>query len=55
MSNLSILTLSEQQAFDHPPVLPTEMQTVCFSINSALKKEISGSALMILFTVINVF
>jgi Domain of unknown function (DUF4158) len=41
MSNLSVLTLSEQQAFDHPPILPTEMQIVCFSINSALKKEIN--------------
>lgn len=39
MSNLSILTPSEQQAFDYPPILPVEIQSVCFSINSSLEKE----------------
>jgi len=42
MSNLSILTSSEQQAFDYPPILPAEIQSVCFSINSSLEKEIGA-------------
>jgi hypothetical protein len=42
MSNLSILTPSEQQAFDYPPILPVEIQSACFGINSSLEKEISA-------------
>jgi len=42
MSNLSILTPSEQQTFDHPPILPVEIQSVCFSINSSLEKAINA-------------
>jgi hypothetical protein len=42
MSNLSILTPNEQQAFDYPPTLPVEIQTICFSITSALEKEINN-------------
>jgi TnpA family transposase len=42
MSTLSILTTSEQQAFDYPPPMPSEIQTVCFSINNLLEKEINA-------------
>lgn len=42
MSNLYILTPSEQQAFDYPPSMPVEIQTVCFAINNLLEKEINA-------------
>lgn len=42
MSNLYILTPSEQQAFDYPPSMPAEMQSVCFAINSDLEKELNA-------------
>ena len=40
MSNLYILTITEQKAFDYPPVMPSEIPSVCFSINNLLEKEI---------------
>lgn len=32
MSNLSILTGEEQQAFDYPPALSVEIRALCFAM-----------------------
>lgn len=41
MSNLHILTVEEQQAFDYPSPLPPEMRAICFVIDNVLEKELS--------------
>lgn len=41
MSNLSIFTAEEQQAFDYPPALSVEIRALCFAIDQTLEKELA--------------
>ena len=42
MSNIILLSNSEIKKFDDPPVLPSEIKTICFVINQDLKNQLDN-------------